>query len=156
IRRARAGNVISENAPLTVGTGTDATTIGFGILITDAGTNVNLVTGNFIGTDRSGTQGLGNQLDGVKVTAGATGNQIGQAGKPNVISGNVHAGIEAAGTSVFIRGNLIGTDVTGTVPLGDGLFVSPGDKVGILVDQGAEDIEIGDGIRGGNIISGNE
>ena len=48
-----------------------------GIRIDGAGATGNLVQGNFIGTDRTGTIDLGNAGDGISILAGASGNVIG-------------------------------------------------------------------------------
>jgi parallel beta-helix repeat protein len=153
IRRALSGNVISGNLPLTVHIGDFTTTAGFGVLITGNGTGVNFVTGNFIGTDGSGTRSLDNQLDGVQVAAGSNGDEIGAAASPNVISGNLHAGISIFG-SFFTRvfGNRIGTDVTGTLALGNGPKLA---GFGVFVNESASRVLIGNAIGGGNVISGN-
>jgi CSLREA domain-containing protein len=80
----------------------------------------NLILGNFIGTDVTGTLSLGN--GGPGIASGGWNNTIGgsAAGAGNVISGNGDVGISlgyAEGTT--IEGNFIGTDVTGTVALGN-------------------------------------
>ena len=91
-------------------------------------TRDNVVAGNFIGTDVTGTVALGNGADGVRIRHGAHANLIGTDGdgvadeaERNVISGNTDHGvyIADAGTNV-VAGNYIGTDVTGTVALGNG------------------------------------
>jgi trimeric autotransporter adhesin len=58
---AGAGNVISGN-------------IADGVLVTDPGTTSNLIAGNFIGTDVSGSTPLFNGSSGIDLAAGATGN----------------------------------------------------------------------------------
>jgi hypothetical protein len=111
---AGAGNLISGN-------GEDGVFLGLGA------TN-NQVQGNWIGTNVFGTASLGNGGNGVEIQ-GAAGNLIGglanQAG--NVISGNQGNGVLIrpdiygdAVTNNLVQGNLIGTDVTGTVDLGNG------------------------------------
>jgi titin len=79
----------------------------------------NVVQGNFIGTDATGTVGLGNGY-GIGVS-GTTGNKIGgtAAGEGNLISGNGGDGIIVvdAPTGVVIQGNRIGTDVSGKLPI---------------------------------------
>ena len=60
----RAGNVISANG-------------NFGVWISGAGATGNVVQGNMIGTDTSGTYAIGNGEDGVRIDSGAEGNTIG-------------------------------------------------------------------------------
>lgn len=114
----------------------------------------NLVQGNFIGTDVTGADALGNQHDGVRVLA--SDNTIGgsAAGERNVISGNGAAGVEVLrGSGSAINGNYIGTDATGTraVP----------NEVGVLLGGGDAMVtanEIGNGHLApepANVISGN-
>ena len=102
-----------------------------GVEIDDA--NDNLVEGNYVGTDITGTVALGNNVgDGLMLTAAssstrASGNTIGGltatpgTGAGNLISGNIFAGVIVydAGSNNLVAGNLIGTDVTGTVALGN-------------------------------------
>ena len=112
----------------------------------------NLVEGNFIGTDASGTIPRPNAI-GVAIEAGATGNTIGgsAAGARNVISGNISDGVLIQGngaSSNLLEGNFIGTDSSGTQPLGNG-----GD--GVLVEGGAMNNTIGGSAAAPNIISGN-
>lgn len=88
----------------------------------------NVVQGNFIGTDVSGTTAMGNGLEGVFIqglVAQSMLNTIGgsDSGAGNLISGNGHDGIQLWGDralrNIFL-GNLIGTDVSGRVALGNG------------------------------------
>ena len=74
------------------------------------------VLGNYIGTDVTGTARLGNGGNGVTIN-----NASGIQG--NVISANAGAGVKTTifGFQTGIQGNLIGTDVTGTLNLGNGL-----------------------------------
>ncbi|MDH5730768.1 MAG: right-handed parallel beta-helix repeat-containing protein, partial [Gammaproteobacteria bacterium] len=123
-----------------------------GILITGAGTDSNTIKGNYIGTDVNGTAVLGNG-NGILIMSGAQSNIIGgsAAGEGNLISGN-SAGINITGTGTDfneVYGNLIGTDATGTLDLGN---TSSGIR---LLSSSASNI-IG-GITAGarNIISGN-
>jgi titin len=84
--------------------------------------NVNLIEGNYIGTDKSGTSPLGNgtgivggsnsTIGGLTATAGT--------GAGNVVSGNVVFGIGPVGNQNLITGNLIGTTATGVAALGNG------------------------------------
>src|SRR5262249_17799157 len=94
---AGAGNVISGNSTS-------------GILLSSGG---NLVQGNYIGTDASGTAALGN-FNGI--VASASNNTIGgtAAGAGNIISGNRNDGVLVMGLGIVIQGNYIGTDVSGS------------------------------------------
>ena len=81
----------------------------------------NLIAGNFIGTDVSGTQALGNSVAGVLIGCSAN-NVIGgtSASARNVISGN-NLGVwftcsPAPGN--LVQGNFIGTNVTGANRIG--------------------------------------
>jgi len=79
----------------------------------------NAIQGNFIGTDASGTVPLGNQGQGVVIESLNGTNLVGgtSPGARNVISGNGSFGIGAI--TATIQGNFIGTDVTGTIALGN-------------------------------------
>ena len=102
---------------------------GPGILMVNFGCKENLVQGNLIGTDINGTRALPNQGSGVFITQ-APDNIIGPV---NLISGNrdhgisigirkeLDGGIVTGGTGITVRGNLIGTNLNGTGPLGNGL-----------------------------------
>jgi CSLREA domain-containing protein len=94
----------------------------------------NRVFGNIIGLDASGTVPLGNGpgFRGVIVNGGSL-NRIGGpgAGERNVISGNNGIGVWIIGNSNSVQGNYIGTDITGTQPVGnstEGVFVGPGSQ----------------------------
>jgi hypothetical protein len=95
----------------------------YGVCITDPGTGGNFVEGNFIGTDRTGTNGVGNYYN-VELQNSATGNFIGgaNAGAGNVIAFAGWDGVvlfDAGTTHDSIRGNSIfsnnglGIDLTG-------------------------------------------
>jgi Ca2+-binding RTX toxin-like protein len=138
------GNVISGNT--------------VGIEIVGPTTDNNLVEGNLIGTDRTGTVAVGNQL-GVYIAQGATENIVGgnTAAARNIISGNTGQGIEIgdsvqAGTEGdVVEGNYIGTDITGTVALGNGAVSLEIDNAfGILVGG----LTSTPGTGPGNVISG--
>ena len=127
----------------------------FGVQLTGSGTDSNTVSGNYIGTDSTGTAALGNGSDGIRIGAGASSNTIGgtTSGERNIISGNTLEGINIVGAgtdSNVIQGNYIGTDVTGTVALGN-------TEDGIQIDGGAANNIIGGSTAGArNVISGNE
>jgi hypothetical protein len=117
-----------------------------------AGSN-NVVRGNFLGTDLTGTQAVGNDV-GVLISRGEF-NHVGgtTAGERNLISGNSVAGVEIRGTpggadaiGNGVRGNYIGTDVTGTLALGNG--------TGVYFARGSNN-SIGGPAGFGNLISGN-
>ncbi len=128
--------------------------------------SITILQGNLIGTNKLGTAAIPNG-NGF-VSGGCNGgNATLQAGGTtpaarNVISGNGHDGILMGGlgsgcgaytaNNSFIKGNFIGTDVTGTVPMGNGAS-SAGS--GVLVQSGP-DIFIGGTAPGeGNIIAHN-
>lgn len=113
-----------------------------GLTISGPGSGGNLIQGNYIGTNAAGTGAVPNAVNagggGVRIVApnttlGGTG-----AGAGNVISGNIEDGVEIPRpdmTGNVVRGNLIGTDVTGTLDLGNeiaGVLIplSPGATVG--------------------------
>ncbi len=89
--------------------------LGSGIMIT---TSNNLVLGNFIGTDISGRNPLGNAHGGVEVASSR--NMIGGATpqEANVISGN-GSGVSAGASHNTILGDYIGTDPSGQNRLGN-------------------------------------
>jgi hypothetical protein len=80
-----------------------------------------ILEGNYIGTDVTGSMALGNSI-GVSVSS--ANNTIGgtATGAGNVISGNLGDGIlfSAGATGNVVQDNLIGTDATATVSLGNG------------------------------------
>jgi titin len=107
----------------------------------------NVIQGNYIGTDRSGSNAVGNAAgDGITIS-GAPGNLI----SSNVISGNGIEGVSISGSAAKgnqLLGNFIGTDVNGRNARGNryaGVWISGvgGNQIGGL--------NAGDG----NVISGN-
>jgi parallel beta-helix repeat protein len=89
----------------------------------------NVIEGNYIGTDITGTQALGNQDGGVGL--GGTNNIVGgtTAAARNIISGNQtgffggSVTLGGGATGNLVEGNYIGTDLTGEVALGNGTGV---------------------------------
>jgi len=84
------------------------------------------VQGNFIGVDATGNTALGNFLNGIffspprdrsdsSLTIGGT-----AAGAGNVISGNAGDGVLIANSNLVVQGNRIGTNLAGTLNLGNG------------------------------------
>ena len=143
---AFAGNLISGNT-------------GDGVEITTATGNV--VEGDYIGTDVTGTVALANGTNGVQIDTGASANTIGGltttpgTGAGNVISGNTSDGVEITGTSATgnaVAGNLIGTNKSGTAALAN--------EAGVEIASGASGNTVGGltpapGSGAGNLISGN-
>jgi uncharacterized repeat protein (TIGR01451 family) len=132
---AGARNIISKNS--------------VGVLIR-LGSIGNIVQGNFIGTDVSGTVALANDSNGVTVQD-STGNTIGgtAVGAGNVISGNGARGLSIlAGSGNLAQGNFIGTNAAGTAALGNSQGLSIADSPGNTIGGTAA------GAR--NIISGND
>ena len=125
---------------------------GAGVYILGAPATGTQIQGNYIGTDATGTDTLGNGLEGVTVS-NAPNNTIGgtTAEARNLISGNGRHGIYITGSAsggCKVQGNYIGTDVSGGAGLGNG-------KVGVYIID-APNCEIGgtaDGAR--NVISSN-
>ena len=95
-----------------------------GVFILNTQAVGNVVSGNFIGTDKNGTLAVPNGLDGIEVY-NAPNNRIGGAGaEGNLVSGNTQSGINIEGPSIgnsatgnVIQSNFIGTDSSGTLPL---------------------------------------
>ncbi len=115
----------------------------YGVWISGASTTGNMVSGNRIGTDASGSAARANGIGGVIVTDGAHHNLIGGG---NVISGNTNAGVWLTGAGVNdneVSGNLIGLGNGGNAPV-------PNSFVGIYVTVGAKD-----NLIKGNVLSGN-
>jgi len=115
----------------------------------------NIIEGNFIGTDASGTADLGNDV-GVLLGFRETNSRVGGTlpAARNVISGNSQEGVLGGDVGRFnqIQGNFLGTDITGTLPLGNG-------RAGVSLSGGFIDgsgMVIGGTTAGArNIISGN-
>jgi uncharacterized repeat protein (TIGR01451 family) len=141
---------------------------GDGIEIQANGGNV--VEGNFIGTDITGTAALPNGGNGIFIN-GSPSNRIGGASKgpsPNVISGNGRAGVAISGVNAngnFVGGNFIGTDASGTAALGNVVGVDVqllavttigGTVSGVRnIISGNTTFGIGLGNSSGNIVQGN-
>ncbi|HXJ62448.1 MAG TPA: CSLREA domain-containing protein, partial [Actinomycetota bacterium] len=142
-------NVISNNG-------------GHGVWVTSPLSHDNTVEGNFIGTDLAGTGAAGNVQNGVFVddaagttiggTAAGAGNVISANGTGDVFDDGIH-GVALTGQDVsgsVVQGNFIGTDVTGTLALGN-------HGNGVFTTGGAHDTTIGGAAAGaGNLLSGND
>ena len=126
---ADQGNTISGNSH-------------YGIVLSDNGTENNLVQGNAIGLTDDPTHDIHSGY-GIAITAGASNNTIGgsAAGTRNVISGTVDYGISLSGagtTGNIIQGNWIGLNAAGDAAYGN--FT---DVAGISLSLGAHDNTIG-------------
>jgi CSLREA domain-containing protein len=120
-------------------------------------TNIS-VQGDYIGTDVTGTAALGNGNDGVAIHDGASGNTVGgtTAAARNVISANTANGVNiftagAGTTGNLVKGDYIGTDVSGTAALGNAAN-------GVLVTAAGNNTVGGTASGAGNVIafSGND
>ena len=142
-----------------------------GVWITGAGTNNNIIAGDYVGTNATGSTALPNgtspaingKVDltgvGVAIEAGASFNRIGtngsdadSAGERNILSGNNNDGLEIGGSGSsgnLVAGNFIGLAASGTAPIGN-------QEAGILLYNGATANTIG-GITAAlrNVIGGN-
>ena len=119
-----------------------------GIYVNDEGFDT--ISGNFIGTDVSGTLAQGSTGTGILLDFGA--NHLVGGEEPaarNLISGHTSGtGLDITGIDNLIEGNYIGTDRNGSVALGNNFGVTiqscgSGNTIGCLV------------LDGGNLISGN-
>jgi len=142
---AGAGNVISGND-------------NHGIEISSSTSTGNVIQGNYVGTNAAGTSELpngqalgGSSGRGIKIN-GAPANTIGgTAAGRNVISGNIKYGIEivnAGASGNIVQSNYIGTDLTGTSPVGNR-------EAGVYVDNAPNTIIGGTTTDLRNVISGN-
>jgi CSLREA domain-containing protein len=137
-----AGNLISGNGQ-------------HGINITDGGGGVsggnNIIEGNLIGTDATGTAALGNTQNGIEIE-NSPDNIIGgiEVGARNVLSGN-DSGVQIDGETAsgnVVLGNFIGTNAAGDAELGN-------DQNGVLIIDAPDNIIGGATAGAGNVISGN-
>jgi len=132
---AAARNVISGNPD--------------GVTIFDTTATANVVLGNYIGTDATGTVALPNHT-GVALLA--PGNTIGglEPGAGNVIAGNTGNGVGLGppiATGNVILGNYIGVDATGNAALGN--------DVGVFLNDVPDNTVGGTTPGAGNVVSGN-
>lgn len=125
-----------------------------GILIEGSNATNHKILGNFIGTDKDGSQAIANGGNGIQLKKlaldpiGPTQNKIGDGseGARNLISGNTQNGVYLEGKGVSenkIAGNFIGTDAVGSAPLGNG-------QNGLRITAGSE------GPPNGNFVGGIE
>jgi hypothetical protein len=140
----------------------------YGVWISDTNTTGNVVLGNYIGTDPSGTKPVYNWLAGLIIVGGAHDNRVGGAmpGAGNLLSGNTNAGLWIRQTNTdrnIIQGNVVGLNAAGNAAL-------PNTFIGMYLDTGARSNQIlnnvfsghsGEGLRltdpgtSGNVVQGN-
>ncbi len=138
---AGAGNLVAGNLD------SDYASIGLGF---PASTG-NLVQGNFVGTDITGTVDLGGASIAIYIAEGSN-NTIGGTtpAAANLISGGDSSGVGiATGGGNSVQGNLIGTQLDGVTPL-------PNGSHGVLIYSGAGNNIVGGRTAGtGNTIAFN-
>jgi hypothetical protein len=123
-----------------------------GVAIVGMGTQLNRVVDNYIGLGKDGVLQVANGNIGVLIDQ-AKNNTIGGTGEGegNVISGNSRSGVQIQNLTAIqnlVQGNLIGTDASGLISVGNfnGVFISDASSNTIGgVDEGAR-----------NVISGNQ
>jgi parallel beta-helix repeat protein len=106
-----------------------------GIEVGGAESSGNAIIGNYIGTDVSGAAILGIFGDGISIEQGAINNLV----KGNLVSGCSRHGIaicDSGSSFNVIIGNLIGTDASGGIALGNG-------EAGVITAVGASFNRIG-------------
>ena len=124
--------------------------VAYGVDLFGAGVQENTVSGNFLGTDWTGTTAVPNTY-GVLLDDRASRNTIGGTGPGewNLISGNTAFGayIYNNGTnSNVVRGNRIGTDVNGTTAIPN--------ETGVHIDGGACANVVDQNVISGNLVAG--
>jgi titin len=175
---ASTGNVVAGNFVGTNGAGTAALANGglMGVRIEEAAGNTvadnvisgngkhglgifrgapggNTVQGNYIGTDATGSSAVPNAIQGIQIFDSPD-NQIGgtAAGAGNVIGANGQHGVwlvTSLSDNNVVEGNFIGTDPSGTLDLGNGLY-------GVVVSNGADNRIGGAAPGAGNTIANND
>jgi len=111
------------------------------------GQHGNVVQGNFVGTDITGTKAIRNAT-GIQINYGRHNIIGGQTpAARNVASGNLQGGIFIGGDSNVVQGNFVGTDITGTKSI-------PND-MGILISWSRGNLIGGRTPAAGNVVSGN-
>jgi Tol biopolymer transport system component len=151
-----SGNIISGNTDTRPDIKMDREITGMGILIKGLTSEGNRIQKNYIGTDFSGQQAVGNGYTGVYIL-NASQNLIGgdKDSLANVISANGTANIMLSGNSATkntIAGNIIGANADGNSSLSE-------NSAGIILRYGSNNTIGGTapvpGTAPGNLISGN-
>jgi hypothetical protein len=179
------GTVIEARNVMSSSEATGGNYVGVSFSPTDGGLAQpfgNLVKGNFLGLDVTGkgTTNSGATPNGFGVAINGHHNVIGgpEPGARNIISGNQAGGILLGGdaqgseaTDNLIQGNFIGTDESGTMPLGNGragVFVlgkasnntiggtqpGAGNRIAFTYDEWASNYPTGAGVIVGGPLSG--
>ncbi len=86
---------------------------GNGVLIAHVGTLANIVAGNFIGTDVSGTIALGNGDNGILVDSAAS-----TSIEANLVSGNASNGVHITGSNAAVNNTIRGNSIHSNGGLG--------------------------------------
>ena len=126
---------------------------GAGIDIFRDGGGGHSITQSDLGTNRAGTAGLGNGLQGIRVRGGEsiTIGGVGRTPQFNVISGNHGGGILIEDASVEVNGNRIGTDRSGRSAIPNGIY-----GIAIATGQTFENSQSPTNRITDNVISGND
>ncbi len=126
------------------------------------GVRQNIIAGNYIGTDATGTQRMGNSWNNVGIYENTEQNRVGTNGdgvsdeaERNVIADSGYSGVALHGArNTTIAGNYIGTNAQGTLSLGNrarGVYLCCGAQFNVIGTNGdglADEAER-------NVISGN-
>lgn len=131
------------------------------------GSDSHTITGNFIGTDATGTVATSPSGSGIELN-GSTGTTIGGTAPAarNVIATGGEAILLAGASNTTVQGNYIGTDKTGTAALGSGrgidvsnsggsLIGGPASGAGNVVGSWSDDGIILQGSGNNNVVQGN-
>ena len=125
-----------------------------GVLI-DGGSELTVLSGNFIGTNNVGTSAIGNTLDGVIIRNANNNQLIGCTFEDNpfiyynVLSGNGGNGLHVADSNaILIQANFFGAGANNA-------SMVPNGGHGILVDGTSAGVQVGGVIPLGNVSAGN-
>jgi hypothetical protein len=124
-----------------------------GVYIHNVGTQNNIVAGNYIGTNATGTAALANAWSGLQISGGASNNLVGgnSPGAGNLISGNGQSGMfvsDNGTTANRIEGNIIGLNAAGNAKLSNVWS-------GVVFYGGTKNNTLGGSAGARNYISGN-
>ncbi len=121
-----------------------------GIQVTDATATGNRIAGNYVGLDASGTLAIPGSGTGIILDGTSSGSKVGGTtpGSGNVVVSELtQTAVQVnQSTGNFVNGNLLGTDATGSVVLGD--------DIGVELDGGATGNTIGSVGPGANVMAG--